>query len=255
MIKMKWDEIGRKIVKDIEKDILPYFGRKDKSYVVGTSPSGDETEIFDKISEDIALKHLKPLGVNIVSEELGVIDNNSEWTVVIDPIDGSFNFINGIPFSAFCFGVFKNNEPYYGMTYEFLTGNIYEAYIGKGAYLNGKSIKVKDFNPEDITISYYPNKSMDLKKLLDKIKRVRIFGAFGLEMCYVAKGSLDAVFDIRPKVRAVDISSSYIICKEAGALITDENGNSLKFELNPTDRINVIVANSKEMLNIILDII
>ncbi|AAB98091.1 TPA: bifunctional fructose-bisphosphatase/inositol-phosphate phosphatase [Methanocaldococcus jannaschii] len=252
---MKWDEIGKNIAKEIEKEILPYFGRKDKSYVVGTSPSGDETEIFDKISEDIALKYLKSLNVNIVSEELGVIDNSSEWTVVIDPIDGSFNFINGIPFFAFCFGVFKNNEPYYGLTYEFLTKSFYEAYKGKGAYLNGRKIKVKDFNPNNIVISYYPSKKIDLEKLRNKVKRVRIFGAFGLEMCYVAKGTLDAVFDVRPKVRAVDIASSYIICKEAGALITDENGDELKFDLNATDRLNIIVANSKEMLDIILDLL
>ncbi|XRP96588.1 bifunctional fructose-bisphosphatase/inositol-phosphate phosphatase [Methanocaldococcus sp. 16A] len=252
---MKWDEIGKNIVKEIEKNILDYFGRKDKSYVVGRSPSGDETEIFDKLSENIALNYLQPLNVNIVSEEIGVIDNGSEWTVVIDPIDGSFNFINGIPFFAFCFGVFKNNKPYYGLTYEFLTKNIYEAYSRKGAYLNGEKIKVKEFNPNDITISYYPNNNIDIKKLREKIKRVRIFGAFGLEMCYVAKGTLDAVFDVRPKVRAVDIASSYIICKEAGALITDENGDELKFELNAADRINIIVANSKEMLDIILDIL
>ena len=252
---MKWDEIGKNIAKEIEREILPYFGRKDKSYVVGKSPSGDETEIFDKISEDIALKYLKPLDVNIVSEELGIIDKGSEWTVVIDPIDGSFNFINGIPFFAFCFGVFKNGEPYYGLTYEFLTKRFYEAHKGKGAYLNKKRIRVKEFNQKNIIISYYPNKNMDLEKLRNKVKKVRIFGAFGLEMCYVAKGTLDAVFDVRPKVRPVDISSSYIICKEAGAVITDENGDELKFDLNATDRVSVIVANSKEMLDIILDLI
>ena len=95
---MKWDEIGKNIAKEIEREILPYFGRKDKSYVVGKSPSGDETEIFDKISEDIALKYLKPLDVNIVSEELGIIDNGSEWTVVIDPIDGSSNALSNFPY-------------------------------------------------------------------------------------------------------------------------------------------------------------
>ncbi|MCQ6254047.1 bifunctional fructose-bisphosphatase/inositol-phosphate phosphatase [Methanocaldococcus sp.] len=250
---MKWDEIGKNIAKEIESSILKYFGKKEKSYVVGKSPSGDDTEIFDKISEDIALKFLKPLNVNIVSEEIGIIDNGSEWTVVIDPVDGSFNFINGIPFFAFCFGVYKNNKPYYGLTYEFITKSFYEAYYKKGSYLNGEKIKVKEFNPNDITISYYPNNKIDINKLRDKVKRVRIFGAFGLEMCYVAKGSLDAVLDIRPKVRSVDIASSYIICKEAGALITDENGKELKFKLNATDRLNIIVANSKEMLNMILE--
>ena len=214
---------------------------------------GDISTLLDIKAEDIFVKHLSSFG-KIESEESGIIGDGTSH-IIIDPIDGSFNFINGIPFFAFCFGVFKNGEPYYGLTYEFLTKRFYEAHKGKGAYLNKKRIRVKEFNQKNIIISYYPNKNMDLEKLRNKVKKVRIFGAFGLEMCYVAKGTLDAVFDVRPKVRPVDISSSYIICKEAGAVITDENGDELKFDLNATDRVNVIVANSKEMLDIILDLI
>ena len=80
-------------------------------------------------------------------------------------------------------------------------------------------------------------------------------GAFGVEMAYVAKGTLDGVFDIRTHVRTTDIASSYIICKEAGAIITDENGDELKFDLNATDRYSVIVANDKRLLKMILETI
>lgn len=247
---MDWNKLGLKIAKEIEKEIMPYFGKKEGGKIVGYSPSGDTTELVDKISEDIVLKHLKPLNVNIVSEEIGTIDNNSKWTIVIDPIDGSFNFTRGIPFFGFCFAVFKDNSPYYGLTYEFLTKNIYEAFVGKGAYLNGEKIKVKTYNKKEALISYYSKKNLNL---IDKVRRVRIMGAFGIEMAYVAKGTLDGVFDIRHHVRTTDIASSYIICKESGAIITNENGEELKFELNATDRYSMIVVNDKELLNMILE--
>ncbi len=247
---MNWNKLGLKIAKEIEKEIMPYFGKKEGGKVIGYSPSGDTTELVDKISEDIVLKHLKPLDVNIVSEEIGTIDNNSKWTVVIDPIDGSFNFTRGIPFFGFCFAVFKDNNPYYGLTYEFLTKNTYEAFVGKGAYLNGEKIKVKTYDKKESLISYYSKKNLNL---IGKVRRVRIMGAFGIEMAYVAKGTLDGVFDIRNHVRTTDIASSYIICKESGAIITNENGEELKFELNATDRYSIIVVNDKELLNMILE--
>jgi myo-inositol-1(or 4)-monophosphatase len=247
---MEWNKIGLKIAKEIEKEVMPLFGKKEGAKIVGRSPSGDTTELVDKISEDIVLKHLKPLNVNIVSEEIGTINNNSEWTVVIDPIDGSFNFTNGIPFFGFCFAVFKNNNPYYGLTHEFLTKSTYEAFAGKGAYLNGEKIKVKKYHEKEALISYYSKKNLNL---IGKIKRVRIMGAFGVEMAYVAKGTLDGVFDVRTHVRTTDIASSYVICKEAGAIITDENGHELEFDLNATDRYSVIVANDKKLLKMILE--
>ncbi|WP_292459972.1 bifunctional fructose-bisphosphatase/inositol-phosphate phosphatase [Methanothermococcus sp.] len=247
---MNWNELGLKIAKEIEKDVMPYFGKKEGAKIVGYSPSGDTTELVDRISEDIVLKYLKPLNVNIVSEEIGTINNNSEWTVVIDPIDGSFNFTIGFPCFGFCFAVFKNNNPYYGLTYEFLTKNTYEAFAGKGAFLNGEKIKVKEYNEKEAVISYYSKKNLNL---IGKVRRVRIMGAFGIEMAYVAKGALDGIFDIRPYVRTTDFASSYIICKEAGAIITDENGHEFKFNLNATDRYNIIVANDKKLLNMILE--
>ncbi len=249
---MDWNLLGLKIAKEIKSEIMAYYGKEEGAKIVGYSPSGDTTELVDKISEDIVLNHLMPLDVNIVSEEIGTLSNDSgsKWTVVIDPIDGSFNFTHGIPFFGFCFAVFKNKNPYYGLTYEFLTNNVYEAFSGSGAYLNGKKIKVKDYDENNILLSYYSKKNLNLH---EKIRRVRIMGAFGVEMAYVGKGTFDGVFDIRKHVRTTDIASSYIICKEAGAIITDENGDELKFELNATDRYSVIVVNNKKLLQTILD--
>ncbi|ENN95730.1 bifunctional inositol-1 monophosphatase/fructose-1,6-bisphosphatase [Methanocaldococcus villosus KIN24-T80] len=233
--------MGKKIIKEVEKEVMPYYGKRGK--VIDKNIYGDETSIFDKISEDIALKYLND--VNIISEEIGKIDNGSEWTVVIDPIDGSFNFKIGIPFFAFCFAVFKNDKPYYGLTYDFINKHIYEAYTGKGAYLNNKRIKIKEFDPNNISVCIYA------ENININAKRVRMLGAFGLEMCLVARGAIDACLDLRPKVRLVDIASSYIICKEAGAIIVNKKKETLNLELDHKKRYDIIVANSKDFLKLI----
>ncbi len=242
-----WNEIGLKIGREIRENVLKYYGKKEGAKIIGQSPSGDTTRLIDKISEDIAFKHLSDLNVNIVSEECGDINKNSgsSWTVVIDPIDGSFNFIHGLPCFGFCFGVFKNNKPYYGLTYELLPNNIYEAFHNEGAYLNGEKIGVKEYDKNNIVMSYYTNKDMGI---VNKIKRTRCMGAFGIEMAYVSKGSLDCATDLRPHVRTTDIASSYIICKESGAIITDEYGNDFKLELTATSKKKIIVANSENIL-------
>ncbi|EHP84644.1 bifunctional fructose-bisphosphatase/inositol-phosphate phosphatase [Methanotorris formicicus] len=247
---MKWDEIALKIAKDIEKDIMPIFGKKEASKFIGYSPSGDKTKLVDKIAEDIVLEHLLPLDVNIVSEESGGINKESEYTVVVDPVDGSYNFIKGIPIFGFSFAVFKKNEPIYTMIYEFVTKNVYEGIPKRGAYLNGRKIKVKPLKLESISLSFYGNKDANFLK---NVRRFRILGAIAVELVYLAKGSLDGVVDIRKYVRPTDIAAGVVIARESGAIITDENGEELTFNLSATERLNIIAVNSKELLDIILE--
>ncbi|AEF95627.1 bifunctional fructose-bisphosphatase/inositol-phosphate phosphatase [Methanotorris igneus] len=247
---MKWNEIALKIAKDIEKEIMPLFGKEEASKFIGFSPSGDQTKLVDKKAEDIVLKHLLPLDVNIVSEESGNINKESEYTVVIDPVDGSYNFINGIPICGFSFAVFKKDEPIYTMIYEFVTKNVYEGIPKRGAYLNGEKIKVRPLKLESISLSFYGNQRINHIK---NVKRVRILGAIAIELAYMAKGSLDGIVDIRRYIRPTDIVAGVVIAKEAGAIITDENGEELKFSLSATERLNVIAVNSKELLDIVLE--
>jgi myo-inositol-1(or 4)-monophosphatase len=93
----KWNEIAIQIAREIENEIMPLFGKSKAGEFIGISPSGDQTKLVDKIAENVILNYLKPLNVNIVSEERGSIEKGSEYTVIVDPLDGSCNFINGIP--------------------------------------------------------------------------------------------------------------------------------------------------------------
>jgi len=246
-----WNEIALNLAKDIEREIMPLFGTKKAGEFVGFSPSGDKTKLVDKIAEDVVLEYLKPLGVNIVSEETGNIDVGSEYTVVVDPIDGSFNFIHGIPIFGFSFAVFKKKKPIYAMLYEFITENVYEGIPGEGAYLNGEKIRVRPLNEKSISISFYTRGRG--AKLVEKVKRTRTLGAIAVELAYLARGSLDGVIDIRNYVRPTDIAAGYMIAKEAGAVITDDRGENVKFRLDATEKLNIIVVNDKKLLELILE--
>lgn len=249
----EWNEIALSIAKEVEKEILPLFGKPEGGKVIGVSPSGDKTKLVDKIAEDVVLNALKPLGVNIVSEEIGNIDAGSDYTIVVDPVDGSFNFIHGIPIFGFSFAVFKGSKPEYAMLYEFMTKSVYEGIPGEGAYLNGRPIHVRELNEKAIAISFYTRGRG--VELINKVKRVRVLGAIAIELAYLAKGSLDGVLDIRNYVRPTDIAASALIAKEAGAIITDDTGKELKFDLRASEKLNIIAVNDKRLLKLILETI
>lgn len=148
-MEFNWSEIALNTAKELEEKIMPLFGTKKAGENVGTNVSGDVTKYVDKVAEDIILKRLVPLGVNVVSEEVGTVDSGSDYTVVVDPLDGSYNFSAGIPIFAFSLGgVFKGGKKpvYGGAIYEFLPKNFYEAKPGEGAYLNGERIRVNEPN-------------------------------------------------------------------------------------------------------------
>ena len=247
----EWNEIALNLAKDIEKEIMPLFGHKKAGEFIGFSPSGDKTKLVDKMAEDIVLEYLKSLGVNIISEEIGGINNESEYYVIVDPIDGSFNFIHGIPVFGFSFAVFKGDEPLYAMLYEFITKNVYEGIPNEGAYLNGEMIRTRPLNENSISISFYTRNRG--AKLVEKVRRTRVLGAIAIELAYLARGSLDGVIDIRNYVRPTDIAAGYIIAKEAGAIVTDDEGRELKFNLNASEKLNIIAVNDEKLLKLILE--
>jgi len=247
-----WSSIGREMAAEIEKRIMPLFGTQKAAEVVGENESGDVTEYVDMVSEEVILSRLQPLGVNIVSEESGELEAESEITVVVDPVDGSFNFTHRIPIFAFSMAVFKGTKPVYGFIHEFITGRTYEAYSGGGAFMNGERIRVKPTEPRKAAVSFY-TRGRGLN-LINSVKRVRVLGAIAVELSYLASGSLQAVVDVRNYVRPTDIAAGVLIAREAGAKVTDERGNELELgtELKASKKMNVVAASDERLHRLIL---
>ncbi len=250
-MEFEWNVIAREIAQEVEKAVLPLFGTAKAGEVIGKNASGDTTDYVDKVSEDIVLSRLEPLGVNVVSEEAGVIDNGSDYTVVIDPIDGSYNFTAGIPVFAFSFAVFRGKKPAYGAIYEFLPKNFYEALPGQGAFLNGRRIHVRKPERGKEALSFYTRGRCT--GIIKRVKRVRVLGAIAVELSYLAKGALDGVFDIRNYVRPTDIAAGVLIAREAGAIVTDGRGRKLEVKLSATEKTNIIAVDDEYLLKIILE--
>jgi myo-inositol-1(or 4)-monophosphatase len=176
---------------------------------------------------------------NLIAEESDNANVEFNNSIIIDPIDGTTNFVNGVPHTAISVGVYKNKKPYMAVVYNPILDELYTAKIGKGAYLNGKKLKVsdeKDFQ-KSLLATGFPYTSGtnedDLKDVLNKIKIIlplcqdlRRLGSASLDLCYVAKGTYEGYYEMN--LKAWDVSAGILILTEAGGMVSNIEGNEYK---------------------------
>ena len=169
----------------------------------------------------------------ILSEETGEIKSNSEYKWVIDPIDGTVNFANGIPICCVSIAVEKEGEIILGTVYNPLMNEMYMAEKGKGAMLNDKKISVS--NKENVSnsclVTGFPYSYLDspngplqvFEKLIRKGIPVRRLGSAALDLCWVAAGRFDGFYE--HSLQAWDSAAGFLIVEKAGGTVTDFSGN------------------------------
>lgn len=160
----------------------------------------------DTESETAILKVLKENfpDYNIYSEEADNIDNGSEYTFIVDPLDASNNFILGIPNFSIIIALQKNQETIFGLVYQPILDLAYYAIKGGGSFLNGQKINVNQKeNIEDVSIAmvwgYIHDKNLDAeytsKFIKSSIKRICFNWSVGIDLCLLASGKIEAVFN------------------------------------------------------------
>jgi len=173
---------------------------------------------------------------NINSEEIGEINRGSEFTFVIDPIDGTNNFVLGLPYFSTGIALLNKDQIVFSAVYDPILKNIYFAEKGKGAYLNGRKIRVnKESKIGNSTVSYVRNyetpvgHSQKITESLENInvKRVTKFWSVILDLCIMASGKSEAMI-IYGDLPIWDVAPGKLIAKEAGVLITDYSGKKDK---------------------------
>ncbi|NQU99128.1 MAG: inositol monophosphatase [Parcubacteria group bacterium] len=222
-----------KAAKEGGKVLSKYFGKNLKTERKSTK--ADLRTVADTESEKAILKILKKEfpEYNIWSEERDYIDKKSEYTFVIDPLDGSMNFITGIPYFSVSIALLKNDEPIIAVVYNPTTNDIYYAEKNKGAYLNNKKISVNsESDIEKCSVvyitgyehprSYFPKLVSNLDKL--KIKRVLVMWSVALDFCLFSQGKIEAI--VHNGSELYDRVAGVLIAREAGALVTDFKGNN-----------------------------
>jgi myo-inositol-1(or 4)-monophosphatase len=238
-----------------------------KSFIVQNADYGemvarrhkDITRRMDLAAEhalDDALQK-RGLSARVISEELGdrVVGDHPSFMLVFDPIDGSTNATCGIP--LFCTSIAYTDKTdtasfgdiSMGVICD-IQGNVYYAQKGKGAFLNGKSVKGQKpgTRPKPVVSVYsygVPHVPPGLIEL-EKTIIVRALGSIALDMCFVADGTLDGVIDTRGLVSGYDIMASSLILKESGGILTDLAGDQITDDVRTTG-LSIIGTGNKNL--------
>jgi myo-inositol-1(or 4)-monophosphatase len=169
----------------------------------------------------------------ILSEETGSMPTQSNIKWIIDPIDGTINFANGIPICCVSIGVEENGEMIMGAVYNPFMNELFFAEKGKGAFLNDQPIKVSTKNDllTSCLVTGFPYQYLDsengplqiFEKLIRKSIPVRRLGSAALDLCWTAAGRFDGFYE--HKLQAWDSAAGFLIVQEAGGKVTDLKGN------------------------------
>ncbi len=161
---------------------------------------------------------------------------NAKMLIVVDPIDGTTNFIKNMRHSCVVIGIIKDGIPYKSVVYNPYDDEVFYAKRGEGAYLNGKRIFVSDTHLCDGlvgfgSVPYYTelyNKTFDLiKELMPECADVRRLGSAALDLCFVACGRFDLFFEYY--LSLWDYCAAGLIITEAGGVIRGAGGKVLDF--------------------------
>lgn len=208
---------------------------------------------YDKAIQEFLIMRFKEIipDANFLGEEG---DDNKELTngycFIIDPIDGTTNFIKGFEHSAISVGLAKDKELIIGVVLDPDLNNIYYAEKGKGAYLNGKQIHVSDCDIENSLVLFgtcpyeheLAHKTFQLtEKIFYKAIEVRRCGSAALDICYVASGKADLYYEMI--LRPWDWAGASVILKEAGGLAFTFEKEDLS-----ADKITSFVCGNKNSL-------
>lgn len=232
MQKSKYLKTGIRAVEEAEKVILKYF---DTDLNIETKKDGSPVTIADKQAEQVIREIISESFPDhgFVGEEFGETGGESEFSWIIDPIDGTKNFSHGIPFFSTEVALLKGNEIILGISNAPALKKFVFAEKNQGAYTkSGKKLNVSSVsNLKDAFISTGGLKHFEK---MGKVKEFQEIGekclgmkGFGDSWSYhfVAEGKLDVVLEA--KVRIWDIAAISIIVEEAGGKVTDLKGNSI----------------------------
>lgn len=197
-------------------------------------------------------------GSGFVGEEGDGIYATGEYIWIVDPIDGTSNFIRDLGLSAISVGLWKNGKPHIGVIYQPFRDEMYWAEVGKGAFMNGQRIYVsdRDFKHSHLcsAMSLYNKAYAEpcfriIERVYAECDDLRRLGSAATELAYLAAGRVELYFEIR--LFPWDIAGGIPIITEAGGFV-----EILYEEAMPLDRpVALIAANTQENLSHLKEIV
>jgi len=192
---------------------------------------------------------------SILAEESGIREADGEFRWIIDPLDGTTNFLHGIPHHCTSIAITQGNAVLHGVTVDHLRNEEFTASRGEGAYLNGRRIRVTDTSslsksvmasgiPWHAAQKHGPAHEAMYGEFIGITRGVRQMGSAALDLAYVAAGRIDGYFEIG--LKEWDTAAGSVLVREAGGFVGDIAGGDRFLETG-----NIVAANPrifKEML-------
>ncbi|MEA2027385.1 MAG: inositol monophosphatase family protein [Campylobacterota bacterium] len=186
----------------------------------------------------------------LIGEESHQGSYHHEKAIYIDPIDGTTNFVHGIPHLALSIGVWEDSKPTMAVVYNPILNELFWAVRGEGAYLNDKKLNVSNQKSlqQSLLATGFPyakvNRGVEyhwvidsMANLLPNIRDIRRLGAAALDLCYVAQGKIDGFYEI--DLKPWDVAGGILILLEAGGEVV-----SLSQEYQIGDKV-IVATNGK----------
>ena len=215
-----------KAAEKASKSVIRDFGEVEKLQVSKKGPRDFVTKT-DKNVEKILIEELSKTKKNysFLSEEVGAIENKDKDNIwIIDPIDGTTNFLHGIPHFAICIALESKKEIISGLIYDPIKDEMFYAEKNKGAYLNNQRLRVSNKNLINECLFSSNHEGVKFSNL-----NMRYSGCSALDLAYVASGRLDGFF--HNKINIWDVAAGALLVEEAGGIVNDLD----KFDQNNID--------------------
>lgn len=222
---------------DIAKQVGAFIRRERQHFNVDKVEHkgfNDLVSYVDKEAEKKIVAGLSKLlpEAGFITEEGTSTTKGEKYNWVIDPLDGTTNFIHGIPVFSVSIALMEDNEVILGVVYEVNRHECFYAMKGGGAYCNDTRINVS--SAPDLASSliatgfpYYNFELIDkylnaLKIFMQKTHGIRRFGSAATDLCYVAAGRIEGFFEYN--LNSYDVAAGILIVQEAGGMVTDFSG-------------------------------
>ena len=205
-----------KAAEKASKSLIRDFGEVEKLQVTKKGPR-DFVSKTDKNVEKILLGELEKTKKNysFFSEEIGSINNKDNENIwIIDPIDGTTNFLHGIPHFAICIALQSGGEIISGLIFDPIKDEMFFAEKDKGAFLNNQRLRVSKKNLLDNCLFGSNHEGVKYSNL-----NMRYSGSAALDLAYVAAGRLDGFF--HNHINLWDVAAGSLMVKEAGGVVND----------------------------------
>lgn len=246
MNNQRYLKVATQGAKESGKIFKQYFGNAGKVSTKNGNPRDLVTEIDKKIETQIrklVLKHFPKH--KIIGEEYGshILEKN-DLIWIIDPIDGTNNFIQGLPICCISIALWDKQGPLIAAVYNPILNYMFTGVRGEGAFLNGKKIKISAQTNLSKAFGGYGwgrnvNKgARNFPKLVKILNKIRTLGSTTFELAFVALGVYD--FHIQAEIKIWDFAASVLLVSEAGGKVTDWQGKTIGLETT-----NLLAGNKK----------